>query len=78
MKLREAKIFFFTGLQNIIEPRELEAMWRVITDDVLHMDPVDVLMRAEGDVPPSCSGLPRANHCSTSWGRHGFTATPSR
>lgn len=52
MKLREAKIFFFTGLQNIIEPRELEAMWRVITDDVLHMDPVDVLMRAEGDVPP--------------------------
>lgn len=50
MKLREAKIFFFTGLQNIIEPRELEAMWRVITDEVLHMDPVDALLREEEEV----------------------------
>lgn len=51
MILREAIDQLKRGLDGIAEPQEVQAMIRVICEDVFHYDPVDVALRQESELP---------------------------
>ena len=51
MILKEAIEQLRNGLAGIAEPQEVQAMIRVICEDVFNYDPVDVALRQESDLP---------------------------
>ena len=51
MKLKEALEQLKDGLTGIAEPEEVQAMIRVICEDVFNYDPVDVALRQESELP---------------------------
>lgn len=51
MILREAIEQFKSGLADVAEPQEVQAMIRVICEDIFHYDPVDVALRQESELP---------------------------
>ena len=51
MKLKEAIEQLKNGLTGIAEPEEVQAMIRVICEDVFNYDPVDVALRQESELP---------------------------
>lgn len=51
MKLKEAIEQLNSALSSIIEPRELQAMIRVICEDIFNYDQVDVALRQESELP---------------------------
>ena len=51
MKLKEAIEQLREGLAGLAEPQEVQAMIRVICEDVFNYDPVDVALRQESELP---------------------------
>lgn len=51
MKLKEAIEQLRSGLAGVAEPQEVQAMIRVIFEDVFHYDQVDVALRQESELP---------------------------
>lgn len=51
MKLKEAIEQLKNGLAGVAEPQEVQAMIRVICEDVFHYDQVDVALRQESELP---------------------------
>lgn len=51
MKLKEAIEQLRSGLAGVAEPQEVQAMIRVICEDVFNYDPVDVALRQESELP---------------------------
>lgn len=51
MKLKEAIEQLRSGLVGVAEPQEVQAMIRVICEDVFNYDPVDVALRQESELP---------------------------
>ena len=51
MILKEAIEQFRSGLAGVAEPQEVQAMIRVICEDVFNYDPVDVALRQESELP---------------------------
>ena len=51
MKLKEAIEQLRNGLAGVAEPQEVQAMIRVICEDVFNYDPVDVALRQESELP---------------------------
>jgi len=51
MKLKEAIEQLKNGIDGTAEPQEVQAMIRVICEDVFNYDPVDVALRQESDLP---------------------------
>ncbi len=51
MKLKEAVEQLKNGLADITEPRELQAMIRIICEDIFNYDQVDVALRQESELP---------------------------
>jgi len=51
MKLKDAIARLRQGLQGHYDERELQAMARVICEDVFNYDPVDVALRQESELP---------------------------
>ena len=51
MKLKEAIEQLKSGLAGVAEPQEVQAMIRVICEDVFHYDQVDVALRQESELP---------------------------
>ncbi len=51
MILKEAIEQLRKGLDGVAEPQEVQAMIRVICEDVFHYDPVDVALRQESELP---------------------------
>jgi len=51
MKLKEALEQLKSGLAGVAEPQEVQAMIRVICEDVFHYDQVDVALRQESELP---------------------------
>ena len=51
MKLKEALEQLKSGLTGVAEPQEVQAMIRVICEDVFHYDQVDVALRQESELP---------------------------
>ena len=51
MKLKEAIEQLNSALSSIIEPRELQAVIRVICEDIFNYDQVDVALRQESELP---------------------------
>ena len=51
MKLKEAIEQLRDGLAGVAAPQEVQAMIRVICEDVFNYDPVDVALRQESDLP---------------------------
>ena len=51
MILKEAIEQLRNGLAGVSEPEEVQAMIRVICEDVFNYDPVDVALRQEGELP---------------------------
>ena len=57
MKLKEAIEQLKNGLAGVAEPQEVQAMMRVIFEDVFNYDQVDVALRQESELPdfaPEC------------------------
>jgi len=51
MKLNEAIARLRQGLQGLYDEREVQAMTRVICEDVFNYDPVDVALRQDSELP---------------------------
>ncbi len=51
MILKEAIEQLRKGLDGVAEPQEVQAMIRVICEDVFHYDPVDMALRQESELP---------------------------
>lgn len=51
MKLKEAIEQLRNGLAGVAEPQELQAMIRIICEDIFNYDPVDVALRQESELP---------------------------
>ena len=51
MKLKEAIEQLRKGLADVAEPGEVQAMIRIICEDVFNYDPVDVALRQESELP---------------------------
>ena len=51
MKLKEVIEQLKSGLAGVAEPQEVQAMIRIICEDVLNYDPVDVALRQESELP---------------------------
>ena len=51
MKLKEAIEQLREGLAGVAEPQEVQAMIRVICEDIFNYDPVDVALRQESELP---------------------------
>lgn len=51
MKLKEAIEQLREGLAGVADPQEVQAMNRVICEDVFNYDPVDVALRQESELP---------------------------
>ena len=51
MKLKEAIEQLREGLAGVADPQEVQAMIRVICEDVFNYDPVDVSLRQESELP---------------------------
>ena len=51
MKLKEAIEQLRSGLAGVAEPQEVQAMIRVICEDVFNYDQVDVALRQDSDLP---------------------------
>ena len=51
MILKEAIEQLRDGLAGVVEPQEVQAMIRVICEDVFNYDPVDVALRQESELP---------------------------
>lgn len=51
MILREAIEQLKSGLADVAEPQEVQAMIRIICEDVFNYDPVDVALRQESELP---------------------------
>lgn len=51
MKLKEAIEQLREGLAGVADPQEVQAMIRVICEDVFNYDPVDVALRQESELP---------------------------
>jgi len=51
MKLKEAIEQLKAGLTGVAEPQEVQAMIRVICEDIFNYDPVDVALRQESELP---------------------------
>ena len=85
MKLKEAIEQLREGLAGVADPQEVQAMIRVICEDVFNYDPVDVALRQESELPDFApqrvadiiarNGMSR---CNTFWAPRVFTVTVSR
>ena len=51
MKLNEAILQLKEGLAGVVEPREAQAMIRVVCEDVFNYDPVDMSLRQDSELP---------------------------
>ena len=51
MKLKEAVEQLKNGLATVAEPQEVQAIIRVVCEDVFNYDPVDVALRQESELP---------------------------
>ncbi len=51
MKLKEAIEQLRNGLAGVAEPQEVQAMIRIICEDIFHYDQVDVALRQESELP---------------------------
>ena len=51
MKLKEAIEQLKAGLTGVAQPHEVQAMIRVICEDIFNYDPVDVALRQESELP---------------------------
>ena len=51
MKLKEAIEQLRNGLAGVAEPQEVQAMIRIICEDIFNYDPVDVALRPESELP---------------------------
>ena len=51
MKLKEAIEQLRNGLAGVAEPQEVQAMIRIICEDIFNYDPVDVALRQESELP---------------------------
>jgi len=51
MKLKEAIEQLKAGLTGVAQPQEVQAMIRVICEDIFNYDPVDVALRQESELP---------------------------
>lgn len=51
MKLKEAIEQLRNGLAGVAEPQEVQAMIRIICEDIFNYDPVDVALRQERELP---------------------------
>ena len=51
MILKEAIEQLKSGLDGVVEPREAQAMIRVVCEDVFNYDPVDVSLRQDSELP---------------------------
>lgn len=51
MKLKEAIEQLKNGLASVAEPQEVQAMIRIICEDIFNYDPVDVALRQESELP---------------------------
>lgn len=51
MKLKDAIEQLKSGLAGVAEPQEIQAMIRVVCEDVFNQDPVDVALRQESELP---------------------------
>ena len=51
MKLNEAISQLKSGLDNLAEPHEVQAMIRIICEDVFNCDQVDMALRQERELP---------------------------
>lgn len=51
MKLKEAIEQLKNGLAGVVEPQEVQAMIRIICEDVFNYDSVDVALRQESELP---------------------------
>jgi len=51
MKLKEAIEQLKSGLTGVAQPQEVQAMIRVICEDIFNYDPVDVALRQESELP---------------------------
>ena len=51
MILKEAIEKLRNGLDGVVEPTELQAMIRIICEDIFNYDPVDVALRQESELP---------------------------
>ena len=56
MKLKEAIEQLRNGLNGVAEPEEVQAMIRVICEDVFNYDQVDVALRQESELPDFAPG----------------------
>lgn len=51
MKLKEAIEQLKNGLAGVVEPQEVQAMIRIICEDIFNYDTVDVALRQESELP---------------------------
>lgn len=51
MKLKEAIEQLRNGLAGVAEPQEVQAMIRIICEDIFNYDPVDMALRQESELP---------------------------
>ena len=51
MKLKEAIEQLKNGLASVAQPQEVQAMIRIICEDIFNYDPVDVALRQESELP---------------------------
>ena len=56
MILKQAIEQLNSGLAGLAEPREVQAMIRVICEDVFNYDPVDVALRQDSELPDFAAG----------------------
>ena len=56
MKLKEAIDQLNNGLAGLVEPREAQAMIRIICEDVFNYDQVDMALRQESELPEFAQG----------------------
>ena len=68
MKLKEAIEQLKNGLAGVAEPQEVQAMIRIICEDVFNYDPVDVALRQESELPDFAQE--RVNEIITRLQRH--------
>lgn len=51
MKTKEASVIFRQRLGHVLPAGEIDAMMRVIMEEVMHYSPVDVVIRADDELP---------------------------
>ena len=73
MTVHEAKSIFRQRLQGLYDANEVDAMMRVVMEEVMHYSPVDVALREK-----SCAAWSATSRCSTFSAWRGSTATVSR